>query len=423
MKYIKLSLFIIVSLALVLGQLTFAQAITEDDPLDLNGTFAVSIDVETGEIIYAKGIDEKTYPASTTKIMTALIFAENFSKTDVLTYTESALDQPSYALNKDYGPISLGYEMTAENIMKSLLVYSANDVAVMVEDHLQNKNINLTETFNNRIESLGLKNSHYRSPNGIHNENHYTTAYDLSMMAIEAFSNPWVQETLKEEEVIIQVEKGILPVKNPNSKLKSPATIYAKTGYTEEAGRCLVALYEQDGRQIVGAVLNATFNFEDMIVFEDMDKLMDWSFKEASRISYLDQIDFDYEVEVTYKPLKTFGSAVTKKVPLIYQGDLSYYPNLTNDKEIKYKIEMYDVDIDSLNKTNPVGKIILQERNINKELLLYPTLDGKDLYNSHANLYRNIKIGIGVGVVLLILLISFIAIKVKRNMRRRKRIF
>lgn len=423
MKFIKLSFFLMVSLALLVGQLTYAQEITEDDPLDLNGTFAVSIDVETGEIIYAKGIDEKTYPASTTKIMTALIFAENFSKTDILTYTERALDQPSYALNKDYGPISLGYEMTAQNIMNSLLVYSANDVAVMVEDHLQDKNINLMEIFNDRIESLGLKNSYFNSPNGIHNDNHYTTAYDLSMMAIEAFSNPWLQETLNEEEVIIQVEKGILPVKNPNSKLKGQAKIYAKTGYTEEAGRCLVALYEQDGRQIVGAVLNATFNFEDLIVFEDMDKLMDWSFKEASRISYLDQIDFDYEIEVTYKPLKTFGSEVTKAVPLVYQGDLSYYPNSTNHKEIKHKIEMYDVDIDSLSKTSPVGKITLQERNINKELLLYPTLDGEDLYNSHASLYKNIKIGIALGVILLIMLISFIAIKVKRNMRRRKRIF
>lgn len=103
--------------------------------------------------------------------------------------------------------------MTADNIMKSLLVYSANDVAVMVEDHLQNKNIQLTDVFNKRIGSLGLTNSYFTSPNGIHDESHYTTAYDLSMMAMEAFSNPWIQEILHEEEVVIQVEKGILPVK------------------------------------------------------------------------------------------------------------------------------------------------------------------------------------------------------------------
>jgi D-alanyl-D-alanine carboxypeptidase len=150
---------------------------------------------------------------------------------------------------------------------------------------------------------------------------------------------------------------------------------------------------------------------------------MAWSFKEASRVSYLDQIDFNYEVEVTYKPLKTFGSEVTKVVPLVYQGDLAYYPNSTNKEELKHKVEIYDIDIDSLSKTNSIGRITLQERNITKELLLYPSLDGEDLYNSHATLYQNIKIGVFVGAVLLIFLITFIAIKIKRKMRRSKRIF
>lgn len=401
---------------------TTTETIPNDLP-DLNGTYAISMDVETKEIIFSKGIDEITFPASTTKIMTALIFAENKNKTDLLTYTENALSQPSYSLNTDYGPISLGYEMTGDMVMKSLLIYSANDVAAMVQDSLASDNIDLIAEINSRIKLLGLKNSHFVSPNGIHDENHYTSAYDLSMMAIEAFSNPWIQEVLSMEEVIIEIEAGLLPVTNSNQKLNNNGLIYSKTGYTEEAGRCLVAIYERDGRKIVAAIMHAEYSYEDLIVFEDMDKLMNWSFDQAKTISYLETADFDMTTEVTYLPLKTFGKEETQSIPLTYKGDLLYYPNDVNNKEIRSNFELYDIDPDKLSLDEPVGKITLTYRNVTQTLDLYPTINTEGLYAQHEDLYKMVKTGIVVGSVVGILLILLIGLLIKKKFRKQRRYF
>lgn len=388
---------------------------------EINGTFAISMDVETKEIIYSKGIDEKAFPASTTKIMTALIFAENKNKSDLLAYTEDALLQPSYALNTDYGPISLGYEMNGDNVMKSLLIYSANDVAKMVEDNLKGDGLDLMGAINNRILTLGLKNTHFTSPNGIHNDNHYTTAYDLSMLAIEAFSNPWIQEVLNMEKVVIEIESGLLPVNNSNQKLNNTGLIYSKTGYTKEAGRCLVAIYERNGRKIVAVVLNADYTFEDTIVFDDMDRLMNWSFDQAKKISYLDEINFAMTTEVTYLPLKTFGKEETQTIPLTFTDDLLYFPNAVNKAEIRSDIQLYDINADDLRTDVAVGKITFTQRNMTKSIDLYPTISSQDIYGQHEDLYKMIKIFIVVALILLTLLILFITFKIKKRFRKHRK--
>jgi len=418
----KKGLMWVVILCVLLTTFTYAEDEANDDVLDLNGSYAIAMDVETGEIIYAKNIDQKTFPASTTKIMTALIFAENKTKDDLLAYTENALNQPSYSLNKDYGPISLGYQMTGDMVMKSLLIYSANDVAAMVEDNLALDGIDLMGQINQRIKDLGLTNSNYLSPNGIHDDNHYTTAYDLAQMAIEAFSNPWIQEVLSMPEVTLQIQSGILPVKNSNQKLNNNGLIYAKTGYTPEAGRCLVAIYERDGRKIVAAVLNAEYNYEDLIVFEDMDKLMDYSFDQAERVSYLDQVKPDFTVDLTYKPLKTFGKTVTETMDLRYDGDFLYYPNALNQAEVEFTYDLYDIDVDQLDKSLPVGQMTFTQRNTSHTIDLYPAMDTEEIYDQHQDLYKQVKLYIIIGGVLaflvLVLIFVFIRSKLRRNKRR-----
>lgn len=402
---------------------TFATEEEPPKPPELNGTFAMAMDLDTQEIIYAKAIDQKAFPASTTKIMTALIFAEHASKADLVQYTDKALAQPSYALHRDYGPISLGYQMTGDMVMKSLLIYSANDVAAMVEDHLKTQDIDLMTTINARMTSLGLENSHYTSPNGIHDDNHYTTAYDLGIMAVEAFSNPWIQEVLSMEEVVIEIESGLLPVTNSNQKLNNDGLIYAKTGYTEEAGRCLVAVYQRDGRRIVGAVMHADYNYEDLIVFKDMDTLMDWSFEEARQVSYMNQANFDLTTEVTYKPLKTFGKTATQTMELTYKDDLVYYPNAANDGEIQASFDLFDIDPDALSLDVPVGKITLVQRNLSQTIDVFPTLSTDDLYDQHKDLYRLIKIASAVGIGLLGLLVIGIGFKIKKRMGKQRKYF
>ncbi|MCH4889966.1 D-alanyl-D-alanine carboxypeptidase [Acidaminobacter sp. JC074] len=404
---------------IIFSSASFGEEIEVDDLMpEISGSYAVTIDVETGEIIYAKDIDVRTYPASTTKIMTALIFAENMDKNDVLTYTEDALLQPSYSLNKDYGPFNVGYEMTGDTVMKSLLLYSANDVAVIVKDALASKDIDLMRKINNRFKALGLKNSNFVTPNGLHDENHYTSAYDLALMTKESFSNPWIQEVLSLDETSITIETGVLKVENSNVKLNNRGQIFSKTGYTKFAGRCLVAVYERDGRKLVGVVLDSVFDPDDTVVFKDMDIIMDWSF-EQNRISFMDDFKESYSISVDYYPLKYLGEKVTQEIPLVFEGDYLYYPNEVNRAELTYETVMYDMDAESLNKETPVGELVIKSRNMVQKINLYPTLDLNDLYAQHSELYRLIFYAVVVLTVILLLSIALLVRRLRKGKRKR----
>lgn len=156
----------------------------------ISGKSAIVIDAKTGEIIYAKDIDASPmYPASTTKLLTALLLAEHKQPNDLLTYTQNAANQPEYSLYNLVGrsKIRVGDTMTADNVMKALLLFSANDSAYMIADNIAGSPAEFANMMNEKIKSLGLKHTHFITPNGLDNgiDNHYTSAYDLSVITRE----------------------------------------------------------------------------------------------------------------------------------------------------------------------------------------------------------------------------------------------
>ena len=392
--------------------------IGEDGFPIIRGEMGITIDVATGEILFAKNIDEKAYPASTTKIITALLFSENSSPEDTVPYTESALAQPSYSLHRDYGPIPLGYEMTGQAAMEALLIYSANDVANMVGDHVAGDSESFVQMINDRFHDLGLENTNFTNPNGIHNDNHYTTAYELSVITREAFQDPWVREVLLKDRVVIPTPRGTLPWNNANQKVQNGDPVLLKTGYTPVAGRCLVAIYQRDGRQIVGIVLNSEFNFEDTIVFEDMDRIMDWSFDAAERTTYFEAGDIIHTLEVEYQPLRFFGPVHTAEVPLSIREEVMYFENEVNTEEITLDLEIEEVSALSLDTEESVGTALIQQRETSQRVTLYPELSRGDLLGNHMGLY----IGAGVaGLVGLVILIGLVGVLIRFNRRLRKK--
>jgi len=393
-------------------------AIDEEGFPIIRGEMGITLDVDTGEILYAKNIDAKAYPASTSKIITALLFSENSNREDTLAYTESALAQPSYALHTDYGPISLGYEMTGRSAMEALLIYSANDVAYMVADHVAGDSESFIEMINDRFHDLGLENTNFTNANGTHNENHYTTAYELSVITREAFQDPWIEEVLSKESVVIPTPRGTLPWDNASRKVANGDPVLLKTGYTPAAGRCLVAVYERDGRQIVGIVLNSEFNFEDTVVFEDMDRIMDWSFDKAERTPYFEAGDTIDTIEVEYRPLRFFGPVHTAEIPVRIQEDVLYYENDVNKEEFQIDVEMNGITAFSLDPEKPVGTAVISQREAAESYAVYPEISRGDILGNHIGLY----IGTGVGgLVGLVALAGLIGLFIRFNRRLRKK--
>ena len=243
------------------------------------GKAAITVDVSTGEIIYAKNVDKQMYPASTTKLMTALLLAQNREKTDNIKYTQSAKDQPADSLNVNLHPIGLDETMSGSDVMDGMLLYSANDLAYMISDNVGKNSTNFMKMMNDKAVKLNMTRTHFVTPNGLNRPDHYTTPYDMSILARSAFLNPWVKETMSKKQTTISTSKGTtFKIKNTNKLLGIDGCIAGKTGYTSKAGRCLVAFYMRNGREIMGVVLGSVDNPQNTYVYNDMEKIINYSY-------------------------------------------------------------------------------------------------------------------------------------------------
>ena len=150
-----------------------AKAATTAQP-DINAQAAITMDLETGEIIYCKDADSKRYPASTTKLLTGLLLAENKQKSDEIAFTESAKIQPEYSLNINFmhNSMKVGDTMSADDVMKGLLLFSGNDTAYMIADNVAGNSQKFADMMNAKAKEIGANNSHFVTANGLHDENH-----------------------------------------------------------------------------------------------------------------------------------------------------------------------------------------------------------------------------------------------------------
>jgi D-alanyl-D-alanine carboxypeptidase len=395
----------------------YVQAAPNDQP-KIVGKTAITMDVQTGEIIYAQGIDEKMYPASVTKIMTGLLFAENKQKSDLIPYTESAKAQPAYALSTDLlkNKIKVGDTMTAEDVMEALLLFSANDSAYMVADSVAGNSTNFIKMMNDRAAKLGLKNTNFVTANGIDDkiDNHLTTAYDLTVIGREAYKNPWIKETIATKKSKLETSTGVIAyVENRNKLLGQNGAVGGKTGYTSKAGRCLLAFYERDGRTIVGVVMKSEYDAQDSQVFKDMETIINWSY-DAKRVKVYDKGATVKTETLTYKPLRFFGPEKTIEVPLMINDEVSYYENSVNKAELKTEISTSNLDPWNLTAETKVGKLTAQQREVNTSYDLYTTVTSKDLMAANKSLY----FAAGAGAFVAIVAILFILFLISRGLRK-----
>jgi D-alanyl-D-alanine carboxypeptidase len=383
----------------------------------IEGKAGIVMDIDTGEIIYANNIDSKQYPASTTKLLTGLLFAESKKKTDAIKYTESAFSQPEYSLGKTLarGKMKVGDTMSGQDVMDALLIYSANDSAYMVADAVSGDANKFADLMNERINKLGLKNTHFIIPNGLDNPDHYTTPYDLSVIGREAFKNEWVRETLAKKGSTITTSTGvIMMIENRNKLLNIDGwKAGGKTGLTDLAGRAFVAFYEKDGRRLAGVVMKSTYGSDDTAVFDDMKKIVDWSLNQKPVTLHKNGDTLKTET-ISYKPFKFFGPEKTIKVPLFIQEDINYYDNDVNKKEIKEEYNIEKLNVWKLSSDEPAGTLSVKQREAVKNVNLYTTISTNDIVKANIVLY----LLSAVGVVVAAFVLMIIVLKVKHSRRK-----
>ena len=382
---------------------------------DINAQAAITMDYETGEIIYVKDADSKRYPASTTKLLTGLLLAENKQKSDEIEFTESAKNQPEYSLNINFmhNTMKVGDTMSADDVMKGLLLFSGNDTAYMIADSVAGSSEKFADMMNAKAKELGANNSHFVTANGLHDENHYTTAYDLSLITKAAFENDWERETMALANTSIEINGAKVLLENRNLGLGRNGNIGGKTGLTNAAGGCLAAVYEVNGRKLVGVVLKSRqVDNVDMTKFNDMDAIMDYSYNTTKQV-YKSAGDEVGTTELEYKAFGFFGPTKTITVPLKLTQDVTYYSNAINDAESQIT---YNQTAESAWKLlfNKDTKLTYSTRNYSEEVSGTVDVSLGNIIKDNLIVYIAALVSIVI-IITLIILIKNAAASSKRN--------
>lgn len=242
---------------------------------------AVLIEASTGTILYEKKCHKKMYPASITKIMTALLTIENCSLDETVTFSENAVHSLSY----DDANIAcqVGEQMTVKECLYALMLSSANEVATALGEHIAGSTAKFAEMMNERAKQTGATDTHFVNANGLHDENHYVTAYDMAMITRAAAEYPLFNEIVnsttytikknnkrKEDFASYQRHKMVWPT----SGYYYDGIIGGKTGYTDQSGTTLVTYAKRNGMTIISVVLNSNGNN----VYTDTKTLLDYGF-------------------------------------------------------------------------------------------------------------------------------------------------
>ena len=235
---------------------------------------AILIEAETGTVLYAKNIHAQYYPASTTKILTSLIAMETCDMNEMVTFSYKAthdIDPGSNHIGMDTGE-----QLPMEDCLKAILIRSANEVSFAVAEHIAGDSWeNFAPIMNARATELGCLNSNFVNPNGLPNEEHVTTAYDLAMIGRAFFDNELLcQMTLTKQLHLYPTDVQPDEIWENNHMLLLPGKEYAyeplvgcKTGYTNAARSSLVSCAEKNGLKLICVVLQdeAPYQYEDTI--------------------------------------------------------------------------------------------------------------------------------------------------------------
>lgn len=369
---------------------------------EISAESAILIDSNTEKILYSKNETKRMYPASTTKILTAILAIENSNLSDIVTVPYEALS--SIPSGYSVAPLQEGENFTIEELLKVMLIYSANDAANVLAFHISGSIEDFAILMNNKVAELGLKDTNFTNPSGMHNENHYTTAYDLSIIMkycmknttfrkLSLVKNCIIPATDKYEERTFQTTNELLDV---SSYYYYKYAIAGKTGFTSQAQNCLVSVSNKDGLELICVVLSVGINEDNLSAkFIDTKTVFDYGYTNytISKLCERNSIETQIVIINATKETKNLDLLIVDDIyALVSQDDLDngLTPEIKLDKKL----------LAPISQGERIGKIIY-----NIDGMEYSS----DLVASHSVEVSNILIFIIQ--ILLIILILFILYK------------
>lgn len=316
---------------------------------------AILIEANSNTILYSKNIHEKLYPASTTKMLTAILIMEHCDLNETMTFSTKAIESIRWG-DSNMGA-NIGDELTVDQALHAILIGSANEAAYAMAEHISGDVESFADLMNEKAKELGCENSHFTNPSGLPDENHYTSAYDLSLIAKEFFSYDYLckisstysceippsesdmEEFLAAEDTddpIEELEPTILHTKNkllPDKEYAYDGLVGSKTGYTGDARQTLVSCARKDGMSLICVILKEESPYQ----FEDTVTLFNYGFSNFYNVPIsANETKYQFDLSVPFQsnysiygdtsPLITF-----KNSPYVTIPRLSSFSNLESE--------------------------------------------------------------------------------------------
>ena len=298
----------------------------------LSAEKAVLMDAATGRILYEKNADSQSLIASTTKIMTALVVAEQCNVLDRVRIPREAVWIEGSSMYLQEGEI-----LTVQELLYGLMLHSGNDAAVALAIYCGGTVAGFAELMNDKAHQIGLKNSHFENPNGLDAPGHYSTARDLAVLAAYAMDNPIFYKTVSAK----NVTAGQRYLRNHNKLLwLYEGADGVKTGYTRAAGRILVSSATRDGRRLIAVTINAPDDWNDhaallnqgfsgfehqrIVSANEIVGFMEIAGGACGNVQILAAQDFDYPLAPSEKVTFVLPGAGFIYAPVVQSADAGY---------------------------------------------------------------------------------------------------
>lgn len=394
-----------------------------DSELNLTAEYAILMDYETGQVLYNKNGHSKLYPASTTKAWTAYVVLKHVND---LNQVVEIKDLPIVDGSSMY--LKEGEAFTVKELLDALLIHSSNDVAMVLAKYVGGSVENFVNMMNDEAKSIGAENTHFNNPHGLPDENHYTTAYDMALMARKAMDNKIFRDIVNTKSVKYPATEAYpyeryfentnqfltsrskMNYKGQEIDIKYDVVDGIKTGYTDAAGKCLLSTGVKNNIRVISAVFKSTV--DDLYL--DSRTLLDYGFDNFYVKEIVDKDDF-------IKNKKVF---LSKEKKLIYQPEANYSVALSNDSKaddysIKTKLDNIKLPIKEGDKVGTLE--IYKNKKLEKSIDLVAKNDVTSIFaffTENKLLYNVLKI---ILLIVLLVFIVFIIRKVKRKRKKKKK--
>ncbi|WHE07868.1 D-alanyl-D-alanine carboxypeptidase [Thermoanaerobacterium thermosaccharolyticum] len=318
-----------------------------ESPPQIVGPTAVLMDFTTGQVLYDKNMHQKMYPASTTKILTAIIAIEKGKLNDVVTVNDDVK-------NIDGNSIYLvpGEQLTLEQLLYAMLLESANDAAIAVADHIGGSVQVFADMMNKKAKEIGANDSHFVNPNGLPDNNHYSTPYDMALIARYAMENATFRK------IVSTIHYQIPPTNKfdkprdlwISNRLIKPSSFHydgadgVKTGYTIAANQVFVGSATRNGHRLISVIMGDV----GTNIWSDTIKLLNYGFNNYTLVNPLEKDSI-----VTYADV----GKVKFKLPLIAKDSFYYAVPKGEENNIKSNITLEDNIKAPIKKGTVLGKI------------------------------------------------------------------